>query len=47
MDKQRIRLIIKIASKAGELKQVLRTGWVLKGVENAESVADHTWRMSL
>ena len=47
MDKQRIRLIIKIASQAGELKQVLRTGWVLKGVEDAESVADHTWRMSL
>lgn len=47
MDKQKIRKIIKVLSKAGVLKEVLRTGWVLKGVEDVESVADHTWRMGL
>jgi putative hydrolases of HD superfamily len=39
--------IIKIATKGGILKTVKRTGWILKGVKNAESVADHTWRMGL
>jgi len=47
LKKQEIRKIINILSKAGILKEVKRTGWVLKGVKNAESVADHTWRMSL
>ncbi|POR05475.1 hypothetical protein AU468_00960 [Alkalispirochaeta sphaeroplastigenens] len=26
-----------------ELKEVARTGWVLRGVERPESVADHSW----
>ena len=47
MDNAQIDSIIKILSKAGALKGVKRTGWVLKGVENVESVADHTWRMAL
>src|SRR3989338_4168161 len=32
---------------AGRLKKIKRTGWVLKGVKNAESVADHTFRVAL
>ena len=32
---------------AGQLKQTVRTGWVDCGVPHAESVADHSWRMSL
>jgi len=39
--------LINTLSKAGVLKDVKRTGWVLKGVTDVESVADHTWRMSL
>jgi putative hydrolase of HD superfamily len=33
---------------AGRLKKIERSGWVKKvGIENAESVADHTFRMAL
>lgn len=38
--------LIQILSRAGLLKEIKRTGWVLKGVKDVESVADHTWRMS-
>lgn len=31
----------------GLLKRIQRTGWVLKGVKNAESVAEHTWRVAM
>ena len=47
MNKKQIRNLIKILKKSGGLKRLKRTGWVLKGVKNAESVADHTWRMGL
>lgn len=47
MDKIQIINLITLLSRAGVLKQVKRTGWVLEGVIDAESVADHTWRMSL
>jgi len=30
-----------------QLKQLQRTGWVRKGVENAESVAAHSWGMAV
>jgi len=30
-----------------QLKQTLRTGWVLRGVPRAESVADHSWHVAL
>lgn len=46
MDKKQIRKLLKILIKANTLKEVPRTGWVLKGVKNAESVADHTWGVS-
>ena len=42
-----IKTLISLLNRAGVLKQVKRTGWVLEGVKDAESVADHTWRMSL
>ncbi|XP_066269512.1 5'-deoxynucleotidase HDDC2-like [Branchiostoma lanceolatum] len=31
----------------GQLKRVPRTGWVLRGVQNVESVADHMYRMAI
>ena len=30
-----------------KLKQLLRTGWVISGVENPESVASHSWGMAI
>jgi len=47
MNKNQIKILITLLSRAGVLKSVKRTGWVLEGVKDAESVADHTWRMSL
>ena len=47
MDKRQIKILVDLFDKAGTLKDVKRTGWVLKGVEDAESVADHAWRMCL
>ncbi|RLJ01709.1 MAG: phosphohydrolase [Candidatus Aenigmatarchaeota archaeon] len=31
----------------GKLKDIRRTGWVIKGVENPETVAEHTFRLAL
>lgn len=39
--------LLNLISSSGELKNVARTGWIKKGIKNPESVADHTWRMSL
>src|SRR5262245_61627734 len=36
-----------LARAAGSLKQVRRKGWVDRGVPNAESVADHSYRVAL
>lgn len=44
-NKTKIQKLVEIFKKAGVLKEVKRTGWVLKGVKEVESVADHTWRM--
>lgn len=41
------KIIIETLLASGTLKEIKRTGWVLKGIKNPESVADHTWRMSL
>ena len=30
-----------------ELKRTIRTGWAIEGIEHPESVADHTWGMTL
>ena len=40
MDLDFLRLI-------GKLKTVPRAGWVLRGIHDPESVADHSWRMSV
>ena len=31
----------------GQLKSTARTGWKMRNIPNYESVADHSWRMSL
>ena len=47
MDKKTITPLIKVLRKAGELKKLKRTGWILKGIRNPEHVSDHTWRVTL
>ena len=42
-EKEFLNLFLKI----GLLKKVQRTGWVLKGVKDVESVAEHTWRVAM
>ena len=39
--------IIDFFSYAGRLKRLKRTGWILKGVPQPESVAEHTYRTAL
>lgn len=39
--------ILKFFNEVGKLKSVKRSGWVLRGVKNSESVADHTFRVAL
>lgn len=39
--------LLDLAFEIGTLKKVLRTGWIVKGVEDAESVAEHTWRVTM
>lgn len=39
--------MIEFLLRAVELKDERRTGWVVRGVENPESVAAHTWGVSL
>ena len=39
--------LLDLLSETGLLKKVQRTGWVLKGVKDVESVAEHTWRVAL
>src|SRR5690242_10124588 len=36
-----------LAEAAGALKEVRRKGWVDRGVPDAESVADHSYRVAL
>lgn len=47
MNRKTIIELITLMNRAGVLKEIARTGWVIKGIEEAESVADHTWRMGL
>ncbi len=39
--------LLNLVFEVGLLKKVVRTGWVKKGVKDPESVADHTWRVSV
>ena len=34
-------------SEIGKLKELKRTGWLVRGIEDAESVSDHSFRLSL
>lgn len=47
LDKKNTRSLIEVLKRAGPLKTLKRTGWALKGVKDSESVADHTWRVTL
>lgn len=38
---------ISFQEKIGFLKHLRRTGWVIRGVPMAETVADHSWRMAV
>ncbi len=46
MDKTKAQNLLRIFLAAGGLKEIQRTGWILKGINKVESVADHSWRMS-
>jgi len=39
--------LVDLAGELGLLKEVKRTGWVLKNVAGVESVSDHTWRVAM
>jgi len=39
--------LISLLREAGKLKRLPRTGWVEAGIENPESVADHSYRVAL
>jgi len=39
--------LLNLLLEIGILKKVQRTGWVLKGVKDVESVAEHTWRVAM
>merc|ERR1711879_96147 len=38
---------VQFLKTVGQLKNTARTGWKIRNVPNFESVADHSWRMSL
>ncbi|XP_070533361.1 5'-deoxynucleotidase HDDC2-like [Ptychodera flava] len=39
--------LLEFMTLVGQLKKVKRTGWVLRGIQDAESVSDHMYRMSI
>jgi len=39
--------LLDIFIEAGNLKKLPRTGWLLRGVSNPESIADHSYRVAL
>ncbi|CAH1776081.1 unnamed protein product [Owenia fusiformis] len=39
--------LLEFMSKIGQLKRVKRTGWVLRRVQEPESVSDHMYRMAI
>ncbi len=41
-----IERLAKLIFEAGQLKRLPRSGWFLAGIENPESVAEHSWRAS-
>lgn len=47
MSDQQFAEIIAFAHEAGHLKHTPRTGWLLGGVRNGESVAEHSYRVGV
>lgn len=47
MPDQRLAEIIAFAHETGHLKHTPRTGWLLAGVRNGESVAEHSYRVGV
>jgi len=45
MNKKEIQDLLNLFRSSGGLKRIRRTGWVLKGIQEAESVADHVFRV--
>src|SRR3990172_9533370 len=45
MNKKEIQDLLNLFRSSGGLKRIRRTGWVLKGIEEGESVADHVFRV--
>ena len=41
------RACVDLIARAGKLKALRRAGWVQRGVRDAESVAEHSWRVAL
>jgi len=41
------RDLIDFFTKIGRLKRIKRTGWVLRGVREPESIADHSFRLAI
>lgn len=39
--------IIKFLIETGKLKKLKRSGWVIRGIKNPETIADHTFRMAI
>ncbi|ASJ07941.1 oxetanocin [Thermococcus siculi] len=39
--------LLELIIEAGNLKRLPRTGWLLRGVPNPESIADHSYRTAL
>ncbi|NJE77351.1 HD family hydrolase [Thermococcus sp. ES12] len=40
-------MLLDLLIEAGNLKKLPRTGWLLRGVPNPESIADHSYRVAL
>lgn len=38
---------LNLISEIGLLKKIQRTGWVVQGVKDVESVAEHSWRVAM
>lgn len=41
------KTILEFMEQVGKLKVLPRTGWLLRGLKHPESIADHSYRMSL
>jgi|SRR3989344_3762131 len=39
--------LVKFFHQVGKLKEMKRTGWVIRGIKNSESIAEHIFRTSL